>query len=220
MRELTIDRHGSSRKDTVPVASAGRVLNRTPRLLAGLVIMGFALSLQVEAHVGLSPWTVFHQGLSKVTPLTIGAAGIVTGLVLLLAWIPLKQRIGLGTLGNVVLIGVSLDVALLIVPTPNGLLLRWTFLAVGVLLMGFGTGLYIGTRLGPGPRDGIMTGLAEQGRVSIRSARTLLEACALLVGWLLGGNVGAGTVFTVLSIGPVVQFFLERLDLGPIGEVI
>jgi uncharacterized membrane protein YczE len=165
---------------------------------------------------------VLDQGISRHTGIPIGTVSIIVGALVLLAWVPLRERPGLGTVLNVVLIGATIDVAVL--DTPGSALERVAYLAVGVALWGPGSGLYIGAGLGPGPRDGLMTGLATRGVGSIRLVRTGIELTALAVGWLLGGSVGAGTLAFALTIGPNVHYFLPRLtvrdrpdDTGPDG---
>jgi len=184
----------------------------------GLVVFGVGTGMQVESELGLSPWDVLHQGISRKTPLSIGGSVIVVSGLVLLLWIPLKQRLGVGTIANAITIGIVLDITVAFHPTPQALWLRWVVLLAGIVLVGFGSGVYIGVRLGPGPRDGLMTGLANttiaDRRVSIRLARFGIESAALVVGWLLGGTVGLGTVAFALLIGPLVQFFLERFDMG------
>jgi len=185
--------------------------------MVGLVLFGFGSGLQVVAGLGLSPWEVLHQGISSRTPISIGVAGIMTGLLVLAAWIPLRQMPGVGTVLNVIVVGLVIDLTLFLVDETEILVLRWGFLLGGVVAVAIGSGIYIGVRLGPGPRDGMMTGLAERG-LSIRLARTLIEGSALAGGWLLGGTVGIGTVVVGLSIGPLVQVFLPRFDLGPLQD--
>lgn len=194
------------------------VLRRFPRLMFGLVVFGIGTGMQVESELGLSPWDVLHQGIARNSPLSIGVAVIVVSGFVLLLWIPLKQRLGVGTIANAIVIGIVLDATVAVHPTPEALWMRWAVLLAGIVLVGFGSGIYIGVRLGPGPRDGLMTGIAARrwaGRsVSIRLARFGLESAALVVGWLLGGTVGLGTVAFAVLIGPLVQFFLERFDMG------
>lgn len=185
---------------------------RLPRLITGLVSCGTGFALMVLADLGLGPWEVLHQGLSRRTGVPIGTVGILVGVVVLLGWLPLRQRPGVGTLSNVVLIGVTIDAVLAFAPVPHDLALRWACLLVGVVLVGVGSGLYIGAGLGPGPRDGLMTGLADRG-YSLRLVRTGLELAALVVGWALGGTVGVGTVLFAFAIGPLVQLFLGRLTI-------
>ena len=184
---------------------------RFVQLLAGLVSFGVSLALLVRSELGLDPWDVFHQGLSVATGLSIGVCTIVAGVVVLLLWFPLRQRPGVGTVANVILVGLSLDAALLVLPTTNDITLRWTYLVAGIVLNGIATGAYIGAGLGPGPRDGLMVGLARGGR-SIRVVRTSIEVSVLVVGWLLGGTVGIGTVLFALAIGPIVHWTLPMLS--------
>jgi uncharacterized membrane protein YczE len=181
---------------------------RLVQLYIGLWLYGLGAALQVRAGLGLDPWDVFHQGVSRHVGLAIGTVLIIVGAIVLLAWIPLRQRPGLGTLSNVVLIGVSLNTSLQMLPTINGIALRVTILAVGILLGGIATGMYIGANYGPGPRDGLMTGLARRTGRSIRLVRTCLEVTVLIAGWVLGGTVGVGTVAYAVAIGPLAQIFL------------
>ena len=185
---------------------------RIPRLLFGLVLCGLGITLMVRADLGLGPWDVLHQGLSDRTGIPIGTVGILVGFVVLLAWIPLRQRLGIGTVLNVIVIGVVIDLAMLAIHTPDATALRWGFLFVGAFLFGPGSGFYIGAGLGPGPRDGLMTAIAARG-YSVRAVRTGIELSALAVGWALGGTVGIGTIVFALTIGPNVHFFLERLSI-------
>ena len=167
----------------------------------------------VRADLGLSPWQVFHQGVAENTGVAIGTVTIFTGFVVLLGWIPLRERFGLGTILNVALIGNVMNVSLLLLPDDFGSLpVRWIAMFVGILLIGLGSGLYIGAAMGPGPRDGLMTGLARRG-LHISKVRTGLEISVLAIGWLLGGTVGAGTLAFALAIGPLIAFFLPRLTV-------
>ena len=180
-----------------------------------MVLFGVGIALKIRSGLGLSPWDAFHQGLSRHLPLSIGLVTILVSGLVLLAWIPLRQRIGVGTMLNAVLVGVTMDATLRVVGETGVLWLRWAYLLVGVGLIGVGSGLYIGARLGPGPRDGVMMGLAAKG-LSVRLARFLIEGTALVAGWLMGGVVGVGTVVFAVLIGPVIQFFLRIFDRGPI----
>lgn len=189
--------------------SARRLL----QLVVGLALFGLGSGLMVQSDLGNPPWDVFHEGLALSSPFSIGVAAIVTSFGVLLLWIPLRERPGLGTLANAVLIGVFIDLTVLTVQTPEPLSGKIALMFGGVLLVGIGSGLYIGVRLGPGPRDGLMTGLARRG-LSLRLARTGVEAVALAVGWTLGGTVGIGTLVFALGIGPLVQVFLPRFDMG------
>ncbi len=180
---------------------------RLLQLYLGLVLYGASSSLLVLAGFGLDPWDVFHQGLARHTPLAIGTWAILVGALVLLLWIPLRQRPGIGTLSNVVVIGAVMDVVLAATPTPRALGWRLACLVAGVALSGVATGAYIGAGLGPGPRDGLMTGLAAHGH-SIRVVRTAIELTVLAAGWLLGGTVGVGTVLYAVSIGPLAHVFI------------
>lgn len=186
--------------------------SRLVRLFAGLTLYGFSDALMVRSGLGLSPWDVLHQGLSRQTGLSIGTWVILVGVVVLLLWIPLRQRPGIGTISNVIVIGLAMDASLALLATPSGYPVRIAVLVAGVVLNGVATGLYIGARLGPGPRDGLMTGFAARGH-SIRVVRTGLEVTVLAVGFLLGGTVGVGTLLYALSIGPLVHLFLPRLTV-------
>lgn len=188
---------------------------RLVQLYAGLVLYGVSMALMIESSLGLDPWDVFHQGLSLLTGLSIGAITIVVGALVLLLWIPLRQRPGLGTVSNVVVIGLAVDAALAVLPTVGPLAGRIGFLAAGILLNGMATGLYIGARFGPGPRDGLMTGyVALRPARSIRIVRTVIEVTVLAVGWLLGGTVGVGTVAYAVSIGPLAHVFIPLFTVS------
>ncbi|MEA2009867.1 MAG: hypothetical protein U9N78_04105 [Actinomycetota bacterium] len=200
----------------LPLPSLSQLWPRLARLLFGLVLFGIGLALMVIADLGLSPWDVLHQGISIHTGIPIGTMVIITGFLVLLLWIPLKERIGIGTIANAVVIGLVLDGMLLILPgTLENMALRWAAMLGGVVLVAIGSGFYIGAGLGPGPRDGLMTGLARRG-ISIAWARAGIEITALVAGWLLGGTVGVGTVVFAFGMGPLVQFFLKRFSVIPI----
>jgi len=186
---------------------------RLAQLYGGLVLYGISSSLLVLAGLGLDPWDVFHQGLSRTFGLAIGTWAIIVGGVVLLLWIPLRQRPGIGTISNVVLVGLTMNVVLGHVHAPHALAARIACLLCGVFLNGVATGAYIGAGLGPGPRDGLMTGLAARG-LSIRVVRTGLEVTVLAIGWLLGGTVGVGTVVYALSIGPLAHVFIPLFARG------
>ncbi len=191
------------------------MVRRFGQLQAGLVLYGLSMSLMVLANLGLDPWDTLHQGLAHRTGIAFGTMTIVVGASVLLLWIPLRQRPGVGTICNVFVIGLVVDGALAWIPAPGLLPVRALFLVAGVGLNGVATAVYIGAGLGPGPRDGLMTGLAARGW-SVRVVRTGIEATVLLTGWLLGGTVGIGTVLYAISIGPLVHelipFFTIRLQ--------
>lgn len=192
--------------------SRGEVARRLPRLVVAFALLGLAIALTVRADLGLSPWDVLHQGVAEQIGLPIGTTGILVGLVVLVAWIPLKERIGIGTVLNVILIGTFIDLWMLVLPDEPTDTLRWTYLFVGSFLVGPGVALYLSVGLGAGPRDGVMTALADRGW-SLRVIRTLMEVTVLAVGWLLGGTVGFGTVLLALTIGPNIHFFMDRWRL-------
>ena len=181
---------------------------RLTQLLVGLTIYGTSMAMQLRATLGVAPWDVFHQGLSRHLPLSFGLVTALTGAVVLLLWLPLRQRPGIGTVANVVVIAVSVDAALALIPAPSSLPARAALLVGGIVLNGVASAAYVGARLGPGPRDGLMTGLAARTGWSIRLVRTGIELTVLGVGWLLGGTVGIGTVAYALAIGPLTQAFL------------
>jgi uncharacterized membrane protein YczE len=185
-------------------------VRRLSQLYAGLALYGLSLALVVRAELGVAPWDVLHQGLARTTGLSMGTCMIAVSAVVLLLWAPLRQRPGLGTLSNAVLVGVALDASLVVLPEIDALPVRVAALAVGVGLNAVATAAYIGARLGPGPRDGLMTGIAARGH-SVRAVRTSIELAVLVVGWLLGGTVGLGTVVYGLGIGPLVHPLLPRL---------
>ena len=190
---------------------AGRMPERLLRLGIGLWLYGLSVALMIRGAIGASPWDVFHQGMALHVPISFGMVMILASVAVLLAWIPLRQMPGLGTLANTLLIGPFADLNLALIATPESLVLRVVFMLAGVLVCAFATGLYIGAQLGPGPRDGLMTGLARRTGRSIRLVRTLIEISVLLAGVLLGGVFGIGTIVFALGVGPVTQFFLRRL---------
>lgn len=186
---------------------------RLVRLVSGLVMFGFGVALMVRSELGLSPWEVLHQGISFKTGILLGIVGIIVGFVVLLGWIPLRERLGIGTVANVVIIGVVIDLSLWRLPDEfPSLVVRWALLIGGITLVGVATSLYIGAGLGPGPRDGLMTGLAKRGW-AIGIVRTAIELSVLAAGWLLGGTVGAGTVLFALGVGPIVHWTLPFLTV-------
>lgn len=186
-----------------------RTAVRVAALLVGLTGYGFSMALMVRAGLGLDPWDVFHQGLAGRTGMTIGIASAVVGVAVLLAWIPLRNRPGIGTVANVIVIAVTVDAGLALLTAPQSLPARVAMMLGAVVLNAVATVLYIGAGMGPGPRDGLMTGLVARTGLSVRLVRTSIEATVLAVGWLLGGTVGVGTVVYAFGIGPLVQLVLR-----------
>ena len=191
-----------------------RTAERIGRCAFGLVIFGLGIALIVRAELGLAPWDVFHQGVADRIGVGIGVVIILTSLVVVGLWWPLEVTLGLGTVMNATMIGATVDLSLPFIPEPEVLAMRWIALLGGVALIAVGSGFYIGAGLGPGPRDGLMTGLAERGW-SIRLARTLVELSALVIGIALGGTAGIGTFVFAFGIGPLAQFFIPRLSMRP-----
>ncbi len=187
-------------------------LRRTPRLLIGLVLFGVGIALIVLGDYGLPGWDVFHQGLSERTPITIGSAVILVGAIIVAALLVLREPIGLGTIANVIVIGLAMDATLYLIEDPTSSLVRAALTLSGPVVVAVGSGLYLGVRLGPGPRDGLMTALARRG-VTLWKARSVVEALALTAGFLLGGTVGWGTIWFLVSIGPLVQIALRFLSV-------
>jgi uncharacterized membrane protein YczE len=195
---------GSPRSQRYPYLT-----RRLIQLYAGLVLYGASCALQLRAGLGLDPWDVFHQGLSEHTGISIGMVSVVVGAAVLLLWVPLRQRPGLGTVSNVFLVGLAMDATLALAPQAHDLAARIALLLFAVALNGVATGLYISARFGPGPRDGLMTGLHRVTGRSIRLVRTGIELAVLAAGLLLGGTVGVGTAVYALAIGPLSQLFLR-----------
>jgi uncharacterized membrane protein YczE len=198
----------------IPV-SGRNLRRRLVQLLVGLVLFGVGIAMMLQSGLGLTPWDVLHQGLAEQFGLTVGIWSILVSFVVLLLWIPLRERYGLGTLLNAIIIGVVIDLAALVIPEPTSLWLDVLLVTGGILSIGLASGMYIGANLGPGPRDGLMTAIARRG-VSIRVTRWFLEIVVLIAGILMGGTFGIGTVAYALFIGPLVQFFLPRwtIDTG------
>ena len=185
-----------------------RLPRRLVQLFAGLVLYGITMGMLVRAELGVIPWDVLHQGLSRQFGLSMGTVVIVVSVLLLLLWIPLRERPGLGTLSNAVVVGLVLDATLAVLPPVESLPLRVLLVLAGVLLNAVATAAYIGVHLGPGPRDGLMTGLARRTGLSLRLVRTALEVAVVVIGLLLGGVLGVGTVVYALAIGPLTQLML------------
>ncbi len=186
---------------------------RLTLLFAGLALYGVSDGMLVLAGLGLDPWDVLHQGLSRTVGLQVGTWSIIVGALVLLAWVPLRQRPGLGTVCNVIVIGLVINLTLAVVPVPHELPVQIAVLVTAVALNGVATGAYIGAGLGPGPRDGLTTGIAARGH-SLRVVRTLVEISVLAAGWVLGGTVGVGTVLYALAIGPITHLTIPALRLG------
>ena len=198
---------------------AGRLVRRIPQLYAGLFLFGWSMAMMIKADLGLPPWDVLHQGLTHYWPISFGAVTIIVGAVVLLLWVPLRQWPGLGTVSNVFVVGVAVDIGIWALPTPHGMAARIALLLAGVILNGLAGAVYIGSAFGAGPRDGLMTGLVQRTGLSVRVIRTGIELAVLGVGFLLGGTVGVGTVLYAVGIGPLVQLFLPYvLVRGLIGR--
>lgn len=190
---------------------------RIAALGGGLLLFGVSIGLMVRANLGLGPWDVLHQGLAERTGVSMGWIVNGTAVLVLLAWIPIRERPGIGTLCNVLLIGPFVDLTLAVLPEQTNLPLRIALLVGGIVGLAAATGLYVGAGFGPGPRDGLMTGLAKRG-YSIRVVRTLIEIVVLVIGWFLGGTVGIGTLLFALTIGPLVHVLAPRLAIVPIDS--
>lgn len=185
---------------------------RLPRLLVGLVLFGVGIAFMVRADLGLSPWDVLHQGVAGRTRLTIGTVSVLTSFVVLLLWVPLRERPGIGTILNALVIGPVVDLTLWVVPSVDPVAARWALMLAGPVLVAVGSGFYIGAGLGPGPRDGLMTGLARRG-MPVGPVRGGIELTVVVLGWVLGGTVGIGTVVFTIGIGPLVHLVLPRLAM-------
>jgi len=193
---------------------SGRELaRRLPRLILGIVLLGCGIAPVLRAELGVAPWDVFHQGLSDLTGLSFGVVTVLVGLVVLLSWIPLRQRMGLGTIVNTHPLGFVINAMLGVIPHVESLPVRWAMLLGGIVVSAAGMALYIGAGLGPGPRDGLMTALAARGH-PLWLVRTAIEVLVLAAGLALGGNVGIGTVLFAFGIGPIGHWFLVRFHLG------
>ncbi len=191
------------------------MVRRIVQLLVGLFLYGIAISLMVQASIGIAPWDVLTQGISKQTHIPFGWMTNIIGLVVLLFWIPIRQKPGIGTLLNVLLIGPSAQLGLTLIPVQHILWIQILLFVGGLLLLAVATGLYIGARMGPGPRDGLMTGIHHRTGWRIWIVRTAIEVTVLLIGWALGGNFGVGTIAFALLIGPLVHFTMPRLLVPP-----
>jgi uncharacterized membrane protein YczE len=199
--------------DLGPIAQlrAGRLGRRLVQLYAGLVLYGFSIALMVRSDLGLAPWDVLHSGLTEWFPIDIGQALVIVSFVVMLGWIPLREMPGIGTISNAIVIGLSADVFLAVLPDAHSVGLRIVLLLAGVALQGVATAAYIGAQLGRGPRDGLMTGLARRTGRSLRLVRTAMELTVVVVGLLLGGVAGVGTIVYALAIGPLSQALLPSM---------
>ena len=195
-----------------------RPVRRLLQLYLGLALYGASMALLVRSSLGVMPWDVLHQGLARQLGWSLGAVTVLVGALVLLAWLPLRQRPGLGTVSNVVVIGVAVDGVLAVLPDAQGLPLRIGFAVAGIVLNAVATAAYIGVHLGPGPRDGLMTGLVRRTGGSVRVVRTSIEVAVVAVGWLLGGTLGVVTVAYALLIGPLVHVLLPRLSVALPGQ--
>ena len=197
-----------------PPVPTRRLPRRLVQLYAGLVLYGISMAMLVRSSLGVMPWDVLHQGISRQTGLSLGLVTMLVGVAVLLGWFPLRQRPGLGTVSNVLVIGPAVDVTLRVLPAADGLPASLALALGGVLLNGVATAAYIGVHFGPGPRDGLMTGLVGRTGGSVRLVRTLIEVVVVLVGWLLGGTLGVVTVLYAFTIGPIVHLLLPRLEVA------
>ena len=199
--------------DLGPLAQlrAGRLGRRLPQLYVGLVLYGLSIALMVRSHLGNAPWDVLHSGLAGHLPLSLGEALVIVSFLVMLLWIPLREVPGIGTISNAIVIGVAADVFLSLLDQPGAMWLRGVLMVGGVVVCGLATAMYIGAQLGRGPRDGLMTGLSRRTGLSLRLVRTLLEITVVLIGLLLGGVAGVGTVLYALAIGPITQLMLPSL---------
>jgi uncharacterized membrane protein YczE len=208
--------------DLGPIAQlrAGQLGRRLVQLYAGLLLYGFSIALMVRSHLGLAPWDVLHSGLTKHFPIDIGQALVIVSFVVMLAWIPLREMPGLGTISNAIVIGVSADVFLAVLPTPHEIVVRSTLMLAGIVLQGVATAAYIGAQFGRGPRDGLMTGLSRRTGHSLRLVRTSMELTVVAIGLLLGGVAGLGTLVYAVAIGPLSQALLPHflVSVAPAGD--
>ena len=220
----------TSRRPVVAGAGAGAVATgptswqhtlvmgrRLAQLYAGLALYGLSMALLVRAGLGVMPWDVLHQGISRTVGGSLGVVSIVVGALVLLLWVPLRQRPGVGTVSNVLVIGLAVDASLAVLPSVDAMAARVALVALGVVLNAVATAAYIGVRLGPGPRDGLMTGLVRRTGWSVRLVPTGIEVAVVAGGWLLGGTLGVATVLYALAIGPLVQLLLPRFTVPPRG---
>ena len=197
----------------LPLPAPGNWPRRLVQLYAGLILYGVSMAVLVRSGLGVMPWDVLHQGLARQVGWSLGSVTVLVGALVLLAWIPLRERPGLGTVSNVVVIGLAVDAALRLLPAAPSVAAGIGFVAAGILLNAVATAAYIGVRLGPGPRDGLMTGLVRRTGRSVRLVRTSIEVLVVATGWLLGGTLGLATVLYAVAIGPLVHALLPRLSV-------
>ena len=200
------------------LTNAASLPRRIGQLSVGLILYGASIAFMVRSVLGVNAWNVFHEGLALITGRSLGTIVILAGVVVLVLWVPLRQKPGFGTVANVAVVGLVADLVLNLVEIPETTAFRLIFLTSGIVFNGLATGLYIGAGFGPGPRDGLMTGLSHITGRSIRSIRTIIELVVLAAGWALGGTVGIGTVAYALAIGPLSQYFIQRFSLVPINR--
>jgi uncharacterized membrane protein YczE len=221
MSSTTAPRVRPALLDLGPIAQlrAGRLGRRLPQLLVGLALYGASLAMMVRGALGLSPWDVLHSGFIRHVPMTIGQAVVLLSFVVLLLWIPLREKPGIGTVANALLVGLAADATLAVLVEPDSLAFRLALMLGGLVLNALATALYIGSQFGRGPRDGLMTGLARRTGLSLRLVRTALEVTVVVIGLLLGGALGVGTVLYALAIGPLAQLMLPwcTVDLPGVG---
>jgi uncharacterized membrane protein YczE len=191
-------------------SSFTNLLSRWAKLLTGLAFIGFSIAFMKHANLGLGPWDVLNDSLAGLTGIQLGTVSIVVGAIVLLLWIPMREKPGVALLPNILLIGAFTNIGLALVASASSVLLRSAWLITGILLASLGSALYLGSQLGAGPRDGLMLGLSRKTGWSVRSTRTALEVLVLIVGWILGGAVGIGTVISALTIGPAIQFMAAK----------
>jgi hypothetical protein len=209
----------SAAAETIPLSRWRASPRRLASLFFGLLVFGAGEALLVASELGNSPWTVFAEGLEKQTPLSVGAATVATSFVILLLWIPLRQRPGLGTIANAIVVGLAIDATLVVLPDDAALVPRIGEVVLGIGLVALGSAFYLGAALGPGPRDGLMTGLHRVTGRSVAPIRTGIEITALTIGVILGGTFGAGTIAFALLIGPAVALSLRAAGVARVGDL-
>ena len=205
--------------ETIPLSRWRAGPRRLASLFFGLVVFGAGEAMLVASELGNSPWTVFAEGIEEQTPLSVGAATVITSFVILLLWIPLRQRPGLGTIANAIVVGLAIDATLVLLPDDAALAPRIGEVVLGIALVALGSAFYLGAALGPGPRDGLMTGLHRRTGRSVAPIRTGIELSALAIGIVLGGTFGPGTIAFALSIGAAVAVALRLAGVARVGDL-